>query len=137
MPECAYLNRILNMPWVWKFQCQYSEYDKVLKMAGFSICEHYTAFWICQNMPWMYLVLVLYISEYASYNTQRKVTLQVITSTYWEIQNPVKDLRWSTLKKQLQFLTIFANISILNLWDGSEYVSGFKYVRVLNIHKFS
>ena len=21
-------------------------------MAGFSICERYTAFWICQNMPW-------------------------------------------------------------------------------------
>ena len=25
---------------------------KVLNMAGFSICERCTAFWICQNMPW-------------------------------------------------------------------------------------
>ena len=25
---------------------------------------------------------------------------------------------------------------ILNLWESSEYVSGFKYVRVLNINKF-
>ena len=27
--------------------------------------------------------------------------------------------------------------SILNLWEGSEYVSGFKYVTVLNIRKLS
>ena len=33
------------------------------------------------------------------------------------------------------FFTIFAKISILNLWEGSKYVSGFKYVRVLNICK--
>ena len=36
--------------------CQYasvtqrSEYGEVLNMGGFSICERYTAFWICQNM---------------------------------------------------------------------------------------
>ena len=28
------------------------KYAKILNMAGFSICEHYTAFWICQNNPW-------------------------------------------------------------------------------------
>ena len=32
---------------------------------------------------------------------------------------------------------ILAKNSILNLWDGSEYLSGFKHVRVLNIRKFS
>ena len=32
---------------------------------------------------------------------------------------------------------IFAKNSVLNLWEGSEYVSCFKYVRVLNIFKFS
>ena len=25
--------------------------DKILNMAGFSICKHYPVFWICQNMP--------------------------------------------------------------------------------------
>ena len=25
---------------------------KALNKAGFSICERYTTFWICQNMPW-------------------------------------------------------------------------------------
>ena len=28
------------------------KYAKVLNVAGFSICERYTAFWICQNVPW-------------------------------------------------------------------------------------
>ena len=35
------------------------------------------------------------------------------------------------------FLTIFAKHSTLNLWEGSEYVSGFKYVRVLNVPGWS
>ena len=26
--------------------------DKILNFTGFSICERYTIFWICQNMPW-------------------------------------------------------------------------------------
>ena len=30
---------------------KYAKYAKILNMAGFSICERYTAFWICQNMP--------------------------------------------------------------------------------------
>ena len=33
-------------------QCRNSEYGKVLNKAGFSKCERYTAYWICQNMPW-------------------------------------------------------------------------------------
>ena len=40
------------------------------------------------------------------------------------------------LKKWLQLLTIFAKNSILNLWEGSECVSGFKYVRVAKILSF-
>ena len=28
------------------------KYTKILNMAGVSISESYTAFWICQNMPW-------------------------------------------------------------------------------------
>ena len=30
----------------------------------------------------------------------------------------------------------FCKYSILNLWQGSEYMLGFKYVRVLNIGKY-
>ena len=33
-------------------------------------------------------------------------------------------------------MTIFAWNSILSLWEGSEYVSGFKYIRILIIRKF-
>ena len=50
MPEGAYKNRILNMSWV--LNMLNSEYGKVLNMAGFSICKHYAAFWIYQNMSW-------------------------------------------------------------------------------------
>ena len=49
------------------------------------------------------------------------------------IQNPVKDQKWSALEKQLKLLTISTKYSILNLWEGSEYVSGLKYVRILII----
>ena len=54
----------------------------------------------------------------------------------WCFQNLIEDIKWSTLEKELYLLTIFAKSSVLNLWEDSEYVSGFKCVRVLNIHKF-
>ena len=41
MRKCAYINRILNMAQV--LNMPNSEYDKVLNMAEFSICEHHTA----------------------------------------------------------------------------------------------
>ena len=51
MPECAYNKQDSEyvsgpkMPKSWK-------YGKGLNMAGFSACERYTVFWICQNVPW-------------------------------------------------------------------------------------
>ena len=47
----------------------------------------------------------------------------------WRI--PSKMERFGKIK-----LTIFATNPVLNLWEGSAYVSGFKYVRVLNIRRF-
>ena len=51
------LHSVLNMAkfWIWEGSqyasvTQRSEYGEVLNMGGFSICERYTAFWICQNM---------------------------------------------------------------------------------------
>ena len=53
------------------------------------------------------------------------------------IHNTVIDLRWSALENwKLYFLTTFGKNSILNVWEDSDYVSGFKYVRVINIRKF-
>ena len=40
------------------------KYAKILSMAGFSICEHYAVFWICQNMPWQSSEYIL-VSKYA------------------------------------------------------------------------
>ena len=53
------------------------------------------------------------------------------------IQYQVKDLRWSSLEKQLQFLTIFVKKLNLKCLTGLEYVSDSKYINLLNIHKFS
>ena len=63
MPECAYTNRILNMPRVLNRQSfeygsslivlvlhkvlnlpECSKYDRILNMAGFWICKSYTGF---------------------------------------------------------------------------------------------
>ena len=59
-------------------------------------------------------------------------------SSCWDrrIKNTVKDLRLNTVEKQLKFLTSFAKDFIVNIWEITEYVLGFKYVRVLNIRKF-
>ena len=46
------------------------------------------------------------------------------------LQNPFRGL-WKN------GLTSLVKNSILNLWVGYEHVTGFKYVRVLNIRKFS
>ena len=40
------------------------------------------------------------------------------------------------LGKITKVLTNFAKTSVLNLEESSEYVPGFKYIRVLNIRKF-
>ena len=40
------------------------------------------------------------------------------------------------LRKQLQLLTIFAQSSIVDVWQGSEFASGSEYPTVLNIPLF-
>ena len=46
---------IVEYAWMWlnKQDSEYAlgpKYAKILNMAEYSICEHYTEFWICQNM---------------------------------------------------------------------------------------
>ena len=106
------LHRVLNMP-------QYS-WIRLNRM------------WICGNMS-EFLAIDRVMNMYHTIHSAR--SFYKLISTYWEIwriHNPVKDL-----KKQLYFLTTFTKNSILNLWEGSEYVSHFKYAWVLNIHKIS
>ena len=49
----------INIEYAWmclyEQDCEYAsgpKYAKILNMAGFSKCERYTAFWICQNIFW-------------------------------------------------------------------------------------
>ena len=49
------LMNIVEYAWMWlnKQDSEYAlgpKYAKILNMAEYSICEHYTEFWICQNM---------------------------------------------------------------------------------------
>ena len=38
------------------------KYAKILNMIGLWICEYYTAFWICQIMPWQSCEYILGLS---------------------------------------------------------------------------
>ena len=64
-------------------------------------------------------------SEYISYNTYREITLEV---NEYLLRDSYRD--------KYRFLTIFEKNSILNLWEGSEYVSEF-WISLLNIPNFS
>ena len=62
--------------------------------------------WICLNKRRIFLnmsdfMITDMVLKYVSYNTQRKVTLQVPEYLFRDehIQNPVKDLRYSPLKR--------------------------------------
>ena len=93
-----------------------------------------------------YALICLYKqdSEYVSYNTYLEVTLQV-SGEY--LLNPVKDWvysepgKWSEMERFANIIIVFNSLckknSVLNLWEGSEYVLGFAYIRVLNIIQFS
>ena len=102
--------------------------------------------WICLNMTWTCLNMsefriIRFLNKYHTIHDtciQCKVNLQVNEYLLRGrcIQCQVKDLRWSPLEKQLQLLFLQKN-SILNLWQGLEYVLDFKYINLLNIYKFS
>ena len=75
----------------------------------------------------------------SEYGLFLRSALYKLMSTYWEIlieRYLFKDLWWSPLEKYLQFLTMFVKRCILNPWGNCKYVSGFKYVKILNIRKF-
>ena len=138
------LRSVLNVPkyalaefWIlsWSQICQNSEHGRVLNMQELHRVLNMSQYvWICLKRPW----ISLNMSEYAimgrvlnMYQTIHSVRCLLRNR---RIQNTVKNLRWSALEKYS--LTIIAKNMILNFWEGSEYMSVFKYVRVLNIFKF-
>ena len=142
MPQCAKINRtvnipeVLNMPkfWIWQsfeygrvpnmwglnwiyqsMSWQSSEYifgsayTRILDMAGFWICKStksskYVTIWL--NMLQCVVNMPEYIWIYNNRQGYEQVTLQVneYLLRNMHIQNPVKDLRWSTLEKFKLFL---------------------------------
>ena len=52
---------------------------------------------------------------------------------WWAYLEPYQISKIERLGKKIIALTIFTKHSILNLWEGSEYESGFKCINILNI----
>ena len=50
---------------------------------------------------------------------------KIISEISEAIQSPFKRLRWSAFRKYLTPLTIFTKHSIIVVWQGSKYASGF------------
>ena len=65
-------------------------------------------------------------SEYVLYNTVRGYSTE-----------PSQRTTIKRIGKIIIAFTIFVKHSILNLWQGSEYVLGFKHFRVLDIPEVS
>ena len=99
----------LNMPKWTKFWicrksevCQNSEYGKVPKVAGFSICERFAAFWFCQNMPWRVLNIswilnmpgfwILQGSEYARITQDSEYTIMCLNMSEFTITNRILNM---------------------------------------------
>ena len=125
--------------WIW----QSSEYDR------FSICERDTAFWICQNMPWqsshyilgpkyvrtlnveLWICLIRYIAR--SHSTSLREFIE-----RWAYSETCQRAKIERFGKIFIAFTYFCKKhSILNIWEGSKYVSGFEYARVLNFQGYT
>ena len=49
----------------------------------------------------------------------------VISNFKWCIQKPIKYQRWNILLNGFKLLTVFAKLSISDVWQGPEYVTKF------------
>ena len=67
-------------------------------------------------------------SEYVSYNT---LSLYKLINTYLVIFRNGQRSKMERFGKIIIVFDIFAKHSILRFWEGSEYVSGFKYTTFL------
>ena len=114
--------------------------------------------WMCLNMS-EFTITDMILNIYQTILIAR--SLYKLISTYWEIsgislgiyiykhiQNPVKNLRWSALEKQLEFSTIFAKklhfkslrrfcicVGFQICQSSGTFVNFRKYDRVLNMHQ--
>ena len=97
--------------------------------------------WICLNRTWICLIMYEFMIIDKVLNMYRTThimrSLYKLMGTYWGLfgtQSKINNVElW---KNNYSFLTIFAKYFILNFWEYSEYVLGFKYVKVLNISNF-
>ena len=93
--------------------------------------------WICQNRKWICLNMSGFLAIDRILNMSHTIhssrSLYKSMSTYWEMSVFRTLSKIEGFWKNIRVLTIFVKHSILYLWESSEYVSQFKYIRVLNI----
>ena len=130
--------------------CQDSAYGRVLNMQDLYMVLNISQYgwiylnrtWICLNMS-EFTIIDRILNMYHTLHSAR--SLCKLLSTYLEIfrGREVYSEPWQRAKTECfgKIIIVFKYFSkknsIFNFWESSEYVSGFKYARVLNIYKFS
>ena len=133
--------RVLNMPKFWimaKFwMSQVSQYACVEQRSEYSrifFDRVLNTYWILNMSEFTTICKIL--SMYHTIHSTRPLCKSI--STYWETYSePDQRSKIERFGKIIIVFNWIAKKLIMNLWEVSEFVSGFKYVRVLNIHKFS
>ena len=124
--------------WMWQGShyasvTQCSEYSRICldRVLNISWVLNMPEFWIWQG------------SEYARVTQGSKYATICLNMSEFTIRDRVLNIYHTIYSAEFfgKIIIVFNYFckknSILNLWEGSEYVPGFKYVRVLNIRTFS
>ena len=126
-----------KMPWQSSEYILGSKYARILNMAGFWIWKLHRALnmpqylnrmWICLNVSELTIInRVLNMCH----TIHSAASLFKLIITYWEIdlfRTRSKNQDGALWKTIIVFNYFLQKDSILNFWEGSKYVSGFKFV---------
>ena len=127
--------KILNMAKFWMSQVsQYACVEQRSEYSRIFFDRVLNTYWILNMSEFTTICKVL--SMYHTIHSTRPLCKPI--STYWETYSePDQRSKIERFGKIIIVFNWIAKKLIMNLWEVSEFVSGFKYVRVLNIHKFS
>ena len=127
--------KILNMAKFWMSHVsQYASVEQRSEYSRIFFDWVLNTYWILNMSEFTIIYKVL--SMYHTIHSTRSLCKSI--STYWETYSePDQRSKIERFGKIIIVFNWIAKKLIMNLWEVSEFVSGFKYVRVLNIHKFS
>ena len=124
--------------------CQDSEYGRVLNEQELHrVLNMPWYIWICLSMTWICLIMSEFsiicrvLDMYHMIHSVRSPCK--LMCTYWEMvySEPGQRSKMERFGKTIIVLNYFCKTkSIFNLWEGSESVPRFNYIRFMNIRKF-